>query len=543
MTAGAGTSAAAAWVGGVALAGTLGALVLGAAVTVAGARRHRARAGAVTAWAATGLAAVSAVVVGVAGPFGVGWRAGAPGALEGLWADPLTVSLLVLVCGVGALVQSFAARYLAADRRSYRFASLTSLVVLAMAVVSMATTMAILVGAWVAAGAGFVAVVGYRPDLPGARACARRTLVTFAAGDLGLVVALALVWTKAGNLQLAGPAPNGPGAAGLGALALPVAVLAVVAALTRSGQGPMGRWLPGTVSAPTPVSALLHAGVVNGAGILLVRLGALTGASRPAMVAAFGVAVLTVPFAVAAMARRTDVKGHLVFSTVGQMAFMIAECAVGAYVAAVVHLAGHALYKATLFLGSGSQVQRQGAAVALPRPATTRKATAGRVLAAGAAAAVAAGVVAAAPGALAHRGGPVLLVFVAAAPAAAAWSWWPARPRSARHVASAGVLLAVAGAAYGLLLGAFGSWVAGAVPAAGGGVITPWLLLAVPVAALAPRALGLHPGLQRRVTAALLHAGALPATAVTRPQPAAWSGAAAAPAAGAPAAGDVERAA
>ena len=134
----------------------------------------------------------------------------------------------------------------------------------------------------------------------------------------------------------------------------------MVAALARCAQGPFGPWLPGTVAAPTPVSALLHAGFVNGGGILLIRTGAIASSSAVAMVVAFAVAAATAVVATAIMAQRSDVKSELAYSTMGQMGFMVAECAVGAFGAGVVHLIGHALYKATLFLGSGAQMPRPG---------------------------------------------------------------------------------------------------------------------------------------------------------------------------------------
>ena len=139
-----------------------------------------------------------------------------------------------------------------------------------------------------------------------------------------------------------------------------VALLVVVAALARCAQGPFGPWLPGTVAAPTPVSALLHAGFVNGGGILLIRTGAIASSSSVALVVAFAVAAATAVVATAIMAQRSDVKSELAYSTMGQMGFMVAECAVGAFGAGLVHLIGHALYKATLFLGSGAQMPRPG---------------------------------------------------------------------------------------------------------------------------------------------------------------------------------------
>ena len=491
------------------LAGAVLAPLVGAVISIVGggAPGRRCRTAAGLGWVSAGLAIVAATLVALGGPFGVTLHGAYGRPVLGLWADQLTVTLLVLVCGVGAVVQSFSVRYLQADRAAPRFFAAANVVVSAMAVVCTSATAAVLVAAWVAAGIGFVAVVGYRPDLPGVRASTRRTLGMFAVGDLALVAALVMIWVRVGNVDLVSAGALRGAAGRLGGLSTVVALLVVAAALTRSAQGPFGRWLPGTVSAPTPASALLHAGVVNGGGILLVRLGALTGDSAPAMVAAFAVAGLTATVATALMTRKPDVKGALVFSTMGQMGFMIAACAVGAYLAAVVHLIGHAMYKATLFFGSGSQISRTGQAPAAP---TTAMSTLARTAATGTTAAATVAVMAAIPGALAHRGGVTLLIFTAATATAAGWSWWGRRPASARLTALWVTAMLGAGALYGLVLGALGRWIGPALPAAGAGTLSPWWLLGLAVAGLAMAGLTRVPGAQRRLVAVLVDAGAPP---------------------------------
>lgn len=441
------------------------------------------------------------------GPFGVtlGGPAGRPAL--GLWADPLTVVLLTLVCGVGALVQSFSLRYLPADREAPRFFAATNVVVGAMAIVCTAVSVPLLLAGWVTAGVGFVAVVDARPDLPGVRASARRTLRMFALGDLALVVAVAVIGVRVGNIDLVAPGALRDAAGHLGGLSSLVGLLIVIAALTRSAQGPLGRWLPGTVSAPTPASALLHAGVVNGGGILLVRLGALSGDSVLAMAAVFTVAGLTATVATAVMTRKPDVKGALVYSTIGQMGFMLAECSVGAYLAAVVHLVGHGLYKATLFFNSGSQVPRAGQAPVVTTPALT---TWVRVVLTGIVAASGVAVVAATPGVLANRGSVVLLVFTAATLGAAGWAWWARRPAARLLTLGWAVALLAASALYGLVLATVGRWVGPALPLAGPGTLSPWWLLAVVGAGLVLAGLTRVPGTQRWLVARLIDIGAPP---------------------------------
>lgn len=514
-------------VGELVLVGAVLAPLAGAVVSVTrgGTPRRRCRIAAGLAWVSALLAIAAATRVALGGPFGVtlGGPHGHP--VLGLWADQLTVTLLLLVCGVGAGVASFSLRYLQADPVATRFFAAANVVVVAMAAVCTSATLAMLVAAWVVAGMGFVAVLAYRPDLPGVGASARRTLGMFAVGDLALVAALVMIWMRAGDVDLATRGALRAATGRLGELSTVVALLVVTAALTRCAQGPLGRWLPGTVSAPTPVSALLHAGVVNGGGVLLVRLGALAGASVLAMVAAFTAAGLTAAAATAVMTRKADVKGALVFSTMGQMGFMVAESAVGAYLAAVVHLVGHGMYKATLFLGSGSQVTRPGQAPAAPTAAIS---TPARTLATAATSAATVAAMTAVPGVLAHRGGVVLLVFTAATAAAAGWSWWGRRPVSARLTALWTAAMLGAGTLYGLVLGGLGRWIGPALPAAGTGTLSPWWLLVVAGAGLAVAGLLRVPGAQRWLVVLLVDAGAPPVALPTRGERSgahgAWSG-------------------
>lgn len=499
--------------GALLLVGTVVTPLAGAVVSVLGTShpRRRCQRAARLGWVSSLLAIVAAAAVAVHGPFGAMLVGSSDRPVLGMWADQLTVTLLLLVCGVGAVVQSFSVRYLQADVTAPRFFGATNVVVAAMVVVCTSVTVPVLVGAWVTAGIGFIAVAGARTDLPGVVASARRTLALFAIGDGALVVALIVVWVRAGNVDVVSAGALRTASGRLGELASVVALLIVVAALTRSAQGPLGRWLPGTVSAPTPTSALLHAGVVNGGGILLVRLGALAGASELAMAAAFIVAALTAVAATAVMTRKADVKGALVFSTMGQMGFMIAECTVGAYLAAMVHLIGHAMYKATLFFGSGSQVPRAGRAPTDPIASMPMLVRAVATAATAAAALVA---MTAIPGAIAHRGGTVLLVFAAATAAAGAWTWWARRPSSARLTTLWALAMLGAGASYGLVLGGLGRWIGPALPAAGGGALSPWWLLAVAGGVLGLAVLGRTPGARRWLTAVLVDAGAPPVTLV-----------------------------
>jgi len=505
-------------IGQVGLIGAVAAAVVGAAVSAAGMGTvdRRCRTTAQLSWLSAVLVLLTVVSVAWRGPVlavvdGVPRRPAV-----GLWANQLTVTLMLLISVVGAMVQSFSLRYLQGDPSAPRFFAASSVVVAAMSVVCTAATVPVLVCAWIVAGGAFVVVLGCRPDLPGVRSATRRVAWMLGGGDLALLGALLLVCTRAGNVDLASPGALRAAGVRLGSLVTLVALLVVVAALSRSAQGPFGRWLPGTVSAPTPASALLHAGVVNGGGILLVRLGVLTGGSVAAMVVVLVLAAGTAVVADAVMRHKADVKGSLVFSTMSQMGFMVAECAVGAYLAAVVHLLGHALYKATLFFGSGSQVARTGQA---PAPPGTRPSALLRSVTTVVAVAATIAVMAAIPDVRAHRGGMVLLVFAAATAASTSWAWSGRARVAVGSMAASVVTVLIAGTLYGLVLGGLGRWIAPAIPATGSGTLSPWWLLAVAVAGIATATVGRLPKLQRRVVARLVDAGTQPAQPVTIAQP------------------------
>jgi len=498
-------------VGRICLVGTVAAPLLGAgAMALSRARRQQgARLSAGLHWIGVALAGVLVVLVAIHGTIAIGVHSGRS-VIIGLSADHLTVTLIALVLGIGAIVQSFSVRYLRTDPRSSRFVTGAGVLVASMTVVAASTTLAGLLTGWVLASIGFLAIVGYRPDLPGVRPSTRRTAVAFLIGDGALVVATVIVSLRVGNITLVGPTSLSHVSDRLGGAGTVVALLVVVAALARCAQGPFGRWLPGTVAAPTPVSALLHAGFVNGGGILLIRTGAIASSSAVAMVVAFGVAAGTAVVATAIMAQRSDVKSELAYSTMGQMGFMVAECTVGAFGAGVVHLIGHALYKATLFLGSGAQMPRPGGVAPVAHSARTF----GRVITAGTAGLVSLGVVLAAPGISGHRASGPLVLFVAATAGVGAWSLWTKR-HAGRAMLSA-CLIVSASALYGLIAAGLFAWVGPGLPRVGSAVLSPWLLLAVAAGGAGATLVLRAPVVGIRLRMALIDLGAPAATSTKR---------------------------
>ena len=137
-----------------------------------------------------------------------------------------------------------------------------------------------------------------------------------------------------------------------------VTLLLFIGAMSKSAQFPIHIWLPRSLYAPTPVHALLHAGIINAGGFLINRLAPLYGLSSTTLHVAFVVGTLTAVLGATMMLAQNDIKKTLGFSTIGQMGYMIMECGLGAFSLAVFHLIAHGLFKATVFLNCGNVIHR-----------------------------------------------------------------------------------------------------------------------------------------------------------------------------------------
>ena len=406
--------------------------------------------------------------------------------LAGLYADRVGVVLLLLVCGVSAVVQSFARRYLHGDKRAAWFFAATGLLTSATTAMVTAVTLIEFAVAWTIAGGALCLLLGMYSPLPAAREGVRRTVRAFVIGDGALWLAVMLITTRWGNIDLRLLGEEMPRiGADRGILEL-VTCLLVIAALTRSAQLPFQRWLPATLAAPTPVSALLHAGVVNAGGVLLARLGPLFAASTLGMHLVFVAGAATAVYGTVLMVAKPDVKGALAHSTMGQMGFMFMTFGLGAFAAAVFHLVAHGMYKATLFLGAGAAVHRQvrhGATPPTHRPRRTRLVVAA-VLSLAIPAGALIGTVALLPPHAHGAGSGALLIFAWASGARASWGWLR---RGATPVAAFAALAAIAltAMAYVKLLYVATGFLAPMLADPGRAAVTPWLLVVVVAVMLA----------------------------------------------------------
>lgn len=307
--------------------------------------------------AITGIGFVATVALGISVAVGSSSPLHFDAKALGLKFDALAIVMMLLVLGLSALIQSFAVRYLRGDHRQGWFVTMTNLLTATTTVMVCASTVLTFLIAWLAAGASLLLLLATYRHNRQARDGVRRTAVRFAIADLAFIAGAIILFSKDGiALPLSGV---GVAVANLsGPLAVLTVVLLVAPGLARSSQIPFHRWLPATLASPTPVSAIMHAGVVNAGTILYLRFAPALGRSTVAMSVIFVAGALTVVYASAVRMVKPDVKGRLVFSTMAQMGFMIMACGLGAFAAAVLHLVAHGFYKSALFLSANTGVHR-----------------------------------------------------------------------------------------------------------------------------------------------------------------------------------------
>jgi len=417
-----------------------------------------------------------------------------------LYANTLSAVLIVLVTSVGAIVQVFGRRYLRAEAVQPRFYAASGVLLAATIAMVAAGTLVGLTAAWILSSIALVALLGMYAGVPGARDGVRRTAAAFLVADTALVAATVIATSAWGTIRLSELAGRATELAGDEAAVTAVASLLVAAAVGRSAQLPLQGWLPATLAAPTPVSALLHAGVVNAGGVLLIKLSPIFGASAVATHAAFALGAATAIYGTALMLTKTDVKGALTYSTMGQMGFMVMTCGLGAFAAATFHLIAHGLYKATLFLGSGSAIARATRERKAPRAAVLTGGALRRAVAAALltpALAVGAALAILSPSLSDKPGGVALTLFAWATGAWMMWRWAARSPRL-RAITAAGGLLIAATVAYLSAISGFAAVLEPSLAGAGTATVSPWLLLA-PMLVMAVTSLALGTG---RVAAA-----------------------------------------
>lgn len=288
------------------------------------------------------------------------------------WPGVLHLSVLgmllsVLVQGLGTVIGSFSARYLEGEPGQRQYAAALAAVLCAVHLLLLADHWIVLIAAWAVVGLALQRLLCFYPERPFARLASYKKSIADRLADLLLIAAAVLAWSTVGSGSL--PALwTHLAQYGMSTGLQASAMCLTLAVILRTALLPVHGWLIQVMEAPTPVSALLHAGVVNLGGFVLVRFAPLLEQALPARSVLLLVSAATVLLAGLVMLTRISIKVKLAWSTVAQMGFMLLECAAGLYLFAALHLIGHSLYKAHAFL-SASSVVRETRLHALHSPA------------------------------------------------------------------------------------------------------------------------------------------------------------------------------
>lgn len=278
--------------------------------------------------------------------------------------DAVSAAMLLLVTFIGWIVVRYAGVYLDGEGRQGAFTGWLSLTLALVVLLVMAANLTQLVVAWVGTSLALHRLLLFYPDRLAAQRAARKKFITARIGDLALLIAVVLLSTAYGTSDIGailGAARAGAG----GNLAVTSAAFLAIAASLKSAQFPTHGWLTEVMETPTPVSALLHAGVINAGGFLLIRFADVMLLAPGVLAVLVILGGFTALFGSLVMLTQPAVKTSLAWSTVAQMGFMIFECGLALFPLALLHIVAHSLYKAHSFLASGGAVER---VAAIPRP-------------------------------------------------------------------------------------------------------------------------------------------------------------------------------
>jgi NADH-quinone oxidoreductase subunit L len=284
--------------------------------------------------------------------------------------DPLSMTMVLIITGIGSLIHLYATGYMAEEKDYGRFFSYLNLFIAAMLVLVLGNNLLLLFIGWEGVGLCSYLLIGFwYEDLENAKA-ANKAFIVNRIGDWGLTLGLLLIVGALTTL----PSSMVPGETRLlsydvilpalkdvcaahPALATAIALLLFVGACGKSAQFPLYIWLPDAMAGPTPVSALIHAATMVTSGVVLLnRMHVVFEASPVASAVVCAVGAFTAMFAAVIAFGQSDIKKVLAYSTVSQLGFMFVACGAGAYWVGMFHVTTHAFFKALLFLGAGAVI-------------------------------------------------------------------------------------------------------------------------------------------------------------------------------------------
>lgn len=263
--------------------------------------------------------------------------------------DPLSVFMMLIVAGVGALIVWYSIGYMDGDDEERRYFGYMSLFVFSMLLLVQAGNLIILLAGWGMVGLSSYLLIGFWHQRPSAIAAAKKAFIMNAIGDATMALAFFLLIEKGNSLDfgiLGGEFSS--------TVANLVALGLLGGAIAKSAQIPLHTWLPDAMEGPTPVSALIHAATMVTAGVyLIVRTHAIFEQAPKVADLAAGLGAATLLMAGLIALVQVDIKKVIAYSTMSQIGYMFLGAGIGSYPNAMFHLMTHAFFKALLFMAAG----------------------------------------------------------------------------------------------------------------------------------------------------------------------------------------------
>jgi NADH-quinone oxidoreductase subunit L len=274
-----------------------------------------------------------------------------------LLTDPLSLTFVLLITGVGSLIHIYSIAYMEHDPNRRRFFGELNLFVAAMLLLVLAANYLLLYVGWEGVGLASYLLIGFFSSKPSAAVAAKKAFLVNRVGDLGLSLGIMLMFATFGTVGFQGVFTGAnSGQAHTGTLTA-IGLLLLLGACGKSAQVPLQSWLLDAMEGPTPVSALIHAATMVTAGVYLIaRSNAIFNMAPNAQLAVEVVGAVTLIFGAIIGCAHDDIKKVLAASTMSQIGYMMLAVGIGppAYAFGILLLVCHGFFKADMFLGAGS---------------------------------------------------------------------------------------------------------------------------------------------------------------------------------------------
>jgi len=293
----------------------------------------------------------------------------------GFYIDRLSAVMMVLISAIGTIIYTYSIDYMYQEPHERRYLAMLGVAVFVLLCMVSSANLLMLFLFWQVLSY-LLYILIHNHAHAGTLEAAFRTFTILRVGDVAFLAGIVVAYELFGTLEFpdlfvaaarsTSTVSVWPGIELNGATA--VTLLLFVGGMSKSAQFPLHIWMPRYLYAPTPVTALLHAGIINAGGFLINRLAPLFGLNSTTLHVAFVIGTLTAVIGATMMLAQNDIKNMLGFSTIGQMGYMIMECGLGAFSLAVFHLIAHGLFKATVFLNCGNVIGRARLEPHFPHP-------------------------------------------------------------------------------------------------------------------------------------------------------------------------------